>query len=605
MKELVNIGQMVDDGTGDYLREGGIKINNNFTETYDELGDGKNLHPAGAWQTIEAHKLTNGTLNAVFGKSYAVDTGTSKATIKLPKGTPADYNKVIRIRDTFSTWQANAVTIEPASGDTLKGGGTRAFSTNLTDLELVYCRPNRWEYLPNKLLNKISNGDIATVMKKEYLCTEGQTDFLNIFDNNDYNLVNTHVYLRGNLLYYGKDFSDNSDYGSPGATAGALVPLDGKSIRLRTPAQKGDSLMVVTYLDGIAQFRSTYNRLDCTILDSKLTNEVTAPGARLVADLETLDSITVEQLGYVFNSNSGLINTNTLEVYVNGVILNMAGRAGLPMMYCEGADANNLTDCQLMGGNWVTSHNDYTITTNDNGAVTSIEFGRKFEHGDIVTIKWFNNDIGTTMEIDEITDVTDDMYIQRGPEYNISGAVRVTDYTNPVLPNVEPEAQKFVRVQVPGDMFDLLYPVGTIYENAINKSNPVTYMGFGVWTRWGEKRVLVGWTEDNQDTQFGLNNNDLDINGQPTHTAGGTGGNRTITITNDNMPSTVTDKEVLVADVDGPVVIGGCQFDPDDSGPAYYKYRQEKVTTNVTHIPPKPIETLDPYITVYRWMRIA
>ncbi|CAL1778111.1 baseplate wedge subunit and tail pin protein [Acinetobacter phage vB_AbaM_PhT2] len=605
MKELVNIGQMVDDGTGDYLREGGIKINNNFTETYDQLGDGKNLHPAGAWQTIEAHKLPNNTLNAVFGKSYAVDTGTSRAVIKLPKGTPADYNKVIRIRDTFSTWQANSVTIEPASGDTLKGGGAKVFTTNLTDLELVYCRPNRWEYLPNKLLNKISNGDIATVMKKEFLCTEGQTDFINIFGNSDYNLVNTHVYLRGNLLYYGDDFSADSDYGSPGAAAGQLVPLDARSIRLRVPAAKGDSLMVVTYLDGIAQFRSTYNRLDLSLLDSKLTNEETAPGARLVTDLSSLTSITVEQMGYVFNSNSGLINTETLEVYLNGVILNMAGRAGLPMMYCEGADANNLTDCQLMGGNWTQSHNDYTISVNDNGAITSLEFGRKFEHGDILTIKWYNNNIGTTMEIDDITDVTDDIYIARGGEYDITGAVRVTDYSNPALPNVEPEAPKSVRIQVPGDMFDLLYPIGTIYENAINKANPVTYMGFGVWKLWGMAKVLVGWNDDIQDTQFGLNNNDLDINGQPTHTAGGTGGSRTVSLGNDNLPATSTDKEVLVADNDGSVIIGGCQFDPDDNGPAYHKYRQEKASTNISHAPPKPIETLDPYITVYRWMRIA
>ena len=40
MKQNINIGNVVDDGTGDYLRKGGIKINENFDELYYELGDG-------------------------------------------------------------------------------------------------------------------------------------------------------------------------------------------------------------------------------------------------------------------------------------------------------------------------------------------------------------------------------------------------------------------------------------------------------------------------------------------------------------------------------------------------------------------------------------
>ncbi|EQA7786698.1 phage baseplate protein [Acinetobacter baumannii] len=604
MKENLKIGNVVDDGTGDYLREGGLKINNNFNETYGELGDGSNLFPAGAWKTVNSSQ--GNILNAKFGKSYAINTESAKLEVKLPKGTVSDYNKVIKLRDTFGTWQTNAVTVTPAAGDTLKGSGeSKIFTTNLTDLELVYCAPGRWEYLPNKLLNKISNGDIATVMKKEYLCEEGQTDFKDIFDGNDYNLVNTQVYLRGNLLYYGTELNANSDYGSIGATAGTLAPLDGRNIRLREPAKKGDTLMVVTYVDGIAQWRSTYNRLDCMILDKNLTNQSTVAGSTLVADLSTLNSITVEQLGYVFNSNTGLINPSTFEVYINGVILNEAGKAGMPFMRCDGADASNQIDCQLMGGNWITSNNDYKYVTNDIGAIEEIIFDRKFEHGDIVTVKWFNNDIGTTMELDDIVNETDQLYIRRGPTYRIDGDVRLTDYDNPARPNVEPAPARDVTVRVPNDIFDLVYPVGTIYENSINPNNPVSYMGFGVWKLWGEKRVLVGWTQDTQDTQFGLNNNDIDTNGNPTHTAGGTGGNRSVTLTNDNIPAMTTDDKVLVSDENGPVVIGGCQFDPGDIGPAYYKYREEKAKINASHTPPKPTNILNPYITVYRWMRIA
>lgn len=600
MKQNLNVGNMVDDGTGDYLREGGLKLNNNFDDLYFELGDGTNPHPAGAWKTTKSN-----VVNATFGKSYALDTSSNAIQVKLPKGTTADYNKVIRIRDVFGTWQTNAVTLTPGSGDTLKGdAGSKVFQVNLTDLELVYCAPGRWEYIANKQLNKISNGDVATVIRKEYIATAGQTDFLDIFGGNMFNTSNTQVYRRGNLLFYGDTFTDNSDYGSvgPGAT---ITELDGVNIRLRTPCEEGDALIVITYLDGIAQWRSTYNRLSATLLDIKQTNGVTNPGSQIVADLSTLKEIKVADLGYALTSNTGLINPNTFEVYVNGVILNEAGRAGLPVFRCEGASALNKDDCELQNGVWVESHTDYTFEQDDAGGIETIKFDRTFEHGDVLMIKWYNNDIGTTMTIDEILDVTDPRYINRGPQIELTGTVRVTDYNKPQWPNVEANGNTVVDVSSPSNIFDLIYPVGTIYENAINPNNPVTYMGFGSWKLWGEKQVTVGWTQDTQDTLFGLNNNDIDSNGNPSHTAGGTGGNRNVTLTNDNLPRTQTDEKVLVVDANGPIIVGGCQFDPDENGPAYDKYREANAVTNATHTPPTEISVVQPYITVYRWMRIS
>lgn len=39
---------------------------------------------------------------------------------------------------------------------------------------------------------------------------------------------------------------------------------------------------------------------------------------------------------------------------------------------------------------------------------------------------------------------------------------------------------------------NLLYPVGSIYTNASNATNPSTLLGFGTWVVFGEGRVLVG-----------------------------------------------------------------------------------------------------------------
>lgn len=43
----------------------------------------------------------------------------------------------------------------------------------------------------------------------------------------------------------------------------------------------------------------------------------------------------------------------------------------------------------------------------------------------------------------------------------------------------------------------LLYPVGSIYINATNSTNPGTLLGFGTWTAFGAGRVMVGFDSGN------------------------------------------------------------------------------------------------------------
>ena len=43
-KQTINIGSVANDGTGDSVRAGGDKINDNFTEVYTALGDGNSLN---------------------------------------------------------------------------------------------------------------------------------------------------------------------------------------------------------------------------------------------------------------------------------------------------------------------------------------------------------------------------------------------------------------------------------------------------------------------------------------------------------------------------------------------------------------------------------
>ena len=65
------------------------------------------------------------------------------------------------------------------------------------------------------------------------------------------------------------------------------------------------------------------------------------------------------------------------------------------------------------------------------------------------------------------------------------------------------------------------YPVGSIYMNCSNATNPGTLLGFGTWTAFGAGRVLIG--HDSCDTDF--------------DTAEETGGSKTHTLTEAELPS--------------------------------------------------------------------
>lgn len=602
MKQDIKIGQAVDDGSGDYLRKGGQKINENFDELYYELGDGDVPYAAGAWKN---HKTSSGaTLTAEWGKAYVLDTSTGRMNVRLPKGTANDYNKVIRFRDVYATWQVNPVTIIPGSGDTLKGDSRpREIRTQFADLEMVYCPPGRWEYVENKQINRISNSELSTVVRKEFLVkTAGQTDFPDVFNGTEYNIGNTQVFHRGNILYYGEKFSaTDSDFGSIGPN-GTMVALDGKSIKLKNAANVGDTVIVVSYLDGISQFRSSYNRRTITLRDSSKTNETSIEGSLLVTDLSTLTYLPLDVFGI---DSFSPVNHQSMEVRFNGILQNEAGTAGLPTERCINAIADDAFTCQALGGTWQNSKLDYVLDIDDNNKLVGIETDRKMEDGDVITLTWYNNQIGTVMELEDIIAETDAKYVSKGEILNITGQVRITDQNKPGWPNVVPEPAQSIEVNNVQNLFDLVYPIGTIYENAVNPNNPATYMGFGTWVLWGQGKVVAGWNNDTTDPYFAMNNNDLDVNGNPSHTAGGTGGTTSNELENAQIPAAQTTEKVLVVDPNGPIVVGGCQFDPDEQGPAYTKYREAVANINPTHTPPKSVNNVQPYITAYRWLRVS
>lgn len=124
-----------------------------------------------------------------------------------------------------------------------------------------------------------------------------------------------------------------------------------------------------------------------------------------------------------------------------------------------------------------------------------------------------------------------------------------------------------------------LYPVGSIYVNAANSTNPASLLGFGTWTAFGAGRVMVGL--DSGQTEF--------------DTAEETGGAKTHTLTTNEMPAHTHDVTFGGADAAGTSGVTLARLDAGNN--------QTKTSTSTgggaAH------NNLQPYIVVYMWKRTA
>lgn len=596
-KKTLKYGNNVDDGTGDYLLEGARKIQGNFDELYSNLGDGLTPHAAGAWKTHNGPTA----LSPEFGEAYNINTTLGEVMVTLPKGVAADYGKVIKLRDIHGTWGTNYVTLIPGAGNTIKGSGrSKVLARNHQDVELVLTSPGSWEYVENKLLDRISMTDISTVAKQEIIATDAQKDFVDIFGDTKYNPKNLEVYRRGNLLYYGKDFTENSEYGSIGED-GAIVALDGSSVRLRDVCSEGDVITFITYLDDVAVYRTSYTSRSLTVYNTE-SGKPTIPGQTWVGDLSKKRLWSISDFG--LSSIDGQLNPFATEVVINGHILTMGGRGGLPAFTCETTDGDPVAgsteeECQLAGGQWVESGIDFSVVEDESGNLSQIKIHETLEDGDVINLRWYNNDIGTTLTIDQIKHETDKLYLNNEMTFNQSDKIRYNDYDNPNPCNVEKEAEPEVGFKLTdvSMLLDTIYPVGTVYMNAHNDANPEKYMGFGKWVPYAEGQSIVGW-DRGSDEHFTNYTGDCGTVKSP----GGSGGSKAYEIKSTDLPTLESKDEVLIKDENGTILVGSCLLDPDE-GPGYNKYREDILQVNKNDRP-NPISLIQPYVTVAAWLRV-
>lgn len=134
------------------------------------------------------------------------------------------------------------------------------------------------------------------------------------------------------------------------------------------------------------------------------------------------------------------------------------------------------------------------------------------------------------------------------------------------------------------------YPIGSVYINASNATNPASLLGFGTWSAFGAGKVMVGL--DAGDTSF--------------DTVGETGGAKTHTH-RQGGPSSDSSGSGGGA-ISGPW--NAVSFGRSSSGVTFSNYSQivsSGIGTSKTVYPflTESTSSLQPYIVVYFWKRTA
>ena len=89
-KQLINRGVVANDGTGDNLRVGAGKINDNFDEVYAAIGDGSSLY-----SNITFIDDSSTTTNISLGDSFTISGGSNMTSTIAGSSISLDLNSTI------------------------------------------------------------------------------------------------------------------------------------------------------------------------------------------------------------------------------------------------------------------------------------------------------------------------------------------------------------------------------------------------------------------------------------------------------------------------------------------------------------------------------
>ena len=168
-----------------------------------------------------------------------------------------------------------------------------------------------------------------------------------------------------------------------------------------------------------------------------------------------------------------------------------------------------------------------------------------------------------------------------------SAAIDATKIANGTVSNTEFQHLNGVTSALQTQINNI-YPVGSIYMNATNSTNPNTLLGFGTWVRFGQGRMVISQQDSNSRW----------------NSAEETGGFESITLTESQIPShrhsqaTQTAPEVEYYG-GAETVITEFRDTSLAPGGTYGTYYTGYTGSGGSH------DNMPPFITVYMWKRTA
>jgi hypothetical protein len=194
------------------------------------------------------------------------------------------------------------------------------------------------------------------------------------------------------------------------------------------------------------------------------------------------------------------------------------------------------------------------------------------------------------------TVVSSDLTSDRAVISNGSGKVAVSDVTSTelgYLGGVTSSIQTQLNAKTGVTLSDV-YPVGSVYINASDSTDPATLLGFGTWAAFGAGRVMAGL--DSGDTDF--------------DTAEETGGSKTHTLTEAELPAH-HHKTIANADSNATLTATNQVALRDLTGSQDQEYELHGTATAATLGKSSEVGSgsahniMQPYIVVYMWKRTA
>lgn len=595
MKQSITLGSTVDDFTGDYLRQGGEKVNDNFDEVYSELGDASILHPAGAWKTFTAG-LGNTTLNIALGAQHHINTAYGAVSVILPATTASDYGRICKISDVYGNWSTNNVVVDCADAATINGSSSaKTFNTNFSSVTFVYTyngASGDWKYIPGFThTDLVSDDSTPGVVTTQYVI--GQDDIAGvIIPAGGYNPFAVDVYLNGVLQYYNPaqlGSNQTSDYGSGDITA-QLIPLNGQNIKLRTGKYKTDDIVILkSYSSSIVAATPSYKRFSIKAYDvSGAPGPVTVPGQYAVRATYDPSYTTVEDNTFSVVDFGGAEADELLfggtQLYLDGRLLTPDHLANLP------------------------NSEEYVLANDINGNFVNILVKPGLiGNGSTLTLVMFTNEIGVPLPWegqDSVKSRGDEVWLNNEAQINRTGKIGYiilppviddmtethTDMNFAQSNQTSTPDETNIRITDIYSFFNTIYPIGSIYENKSNPTNPGKYMGIGTWVPCDEGRVIFGYKH-----------------GDPAFNEAVTGGQISVTLTAEHIPPTPVTPEAATVheDATGDINITGCLPDPNASNVVPAASLSQTAQTANAEVTPNEFSIMPPYATAYRWVRVA